>query len=350
MQIRAMLPEELPQILPLWNQAVEAGEVVYRPLTTDYFAQKFCSDPNYDGAYSLVALEEGKIVGFINGVCKRVFLDKETNANTPGFITCIFVDKAHRRRGVGRALVNALGAAFQKAGKTVIACRGGNPINLDWIVPGTPGHDHNNAPGVDENCPGYAFLQAIGFTPGIREIAMYLNLADYQPLPDLKERQAQLLEQGVYTGRYDPQWDCGYDGMCDRVGSEYWRSVIRTEIACHKAGQPCRDVRFIPNGKIPAGPRPMLVAVHQGQIAAFTGPVDKQDSGRGWFAGICTDPLYERRGIASVLFHLLMQEFIAEGASFSTLFTGDSNHAQRIYLRAGFRIAKGFVEMDKPLA
>jgi ribosomal protein S18 acetylase RimI-like enzyme len=77
--------------------------------------------------------------------------------------------------------------------------------------------------------------------------------------------------------------------------------------------------------------------------------VDKQPSGRGWFTGICTDPLYERRGIATVLFNLLMQAFIAEGAAFSTLFTGDDNHAQKVYRRAGMRVARRFVIMEKTL-
>ena len=78
-------------------------------------------------------------------------------------------------------------------------------------------------------------------------------------------------------------------------------------------------------------------------------PVDKQMSGRGWFSGICTDPQYERRGIASVLFNLLMQEFVDEGAAFSTLFTGDDNHAQKIYKNAGLNVVKRFSIMRKAL-
>ena len=112
---------------------------------------------------------------------------------------------------------------------------------------------------------------------------------------------------------------------------------------------PCTDIRFIPNGVVPAGPRPILAATHEGKIVCFTGPVDKQKSGRGWFSGICTDPLYERRGIASVMFNLLMQEFVDAGAAFSTLFTGDDNHAQRIYYNAGLRVVKRFSIMRKGL-
>ena len=94
----------------------------------------------------------------------------------------------------------------------------------------------------------------------------------------------------------------------------------------------------------------LLTAVHGSRIVAFTGPVDLQSSGRGWFTGICTDPAYEGRGIATVLFHLLMDAFMREGATFTTLFTGVENHAQKIYLRAGLRPVREFHLMTLSLS
>jgi hypothetical protein len=44
-----------------------------------------------------------------------------------------------------------------------------------------------------------------------------------------------------------------------------------------------------------------------------------------------------------------MQEFIACGAVFSTLFTGKENHAQQLYLRTGFRVVRRFAIMSRPL-
>lgn len=349
MTIRSFTPADLPAVIDIWNEAVNAHEVVFYPLTKEYYHKKFELDPNYDAKYALVALEGRQVVGFIHGVAKKVLLPHETNANTPGFLTCVFVSRAFRRRGIGTALVTALGDLFKADGKSEYVCSGDNPINLDWIVPGTPGHDHNNAPGVDEDCPGHPFLLALGFGDRYREIAMYLDLSAYTPWKDLEAKRAELRAQGILVGRYDVNQNADYDGMCDRVGSEYWRSVLKTEIACHRESRPCTDIRFIPNGKVPKGPRPILAATYGRQIVAFTGPVDMQTSGRGWFTGICTDPLFERRGIASVLFNLLMQEFVTEGARFSTLFTGDSNHAQKIYGRAGFRVVRRFVLMRKAL-
>lgn len=349
--IRPFEESDLPAVIQLWNDSVSAGEVVYAPMTQEAFRKKFLLDPNYDPALSFVAVKDGILSGFISGIAKKIFLGGETAENTPGYLTYISVKKDFRGLGIGQSLLHALESAFRSMGKKVLSCDGNNPVNLDWIVPGTPGHDHNNAPGIDESCDGYGFLQHMGYDAQVHEIAMYLNLKDYRPWPEFEETRRRLAERGILIGRYDVNLDYDYDGMCDRVGSEYWRSVLRSEIACHRQGIPNTDIRFIPNGRIPAGPRPILAAVSvpDRAIVAQTGPVDLQASGRGWFTGICTDPLYERQGIASVLFNVLMQEFIAEGAAFSTIFTGDTNHAQKIYKRAGFRTVRRFAVMRKAL-
>lgn len=330
MEIRTFAMEDLQGVMALWNRSVQAGEMVYKPLTEAYFQQKFLDSTAYWPELSLVAAEGRHVLGFINGTMKREFLPNQTHENTPGYITCFFVDQASRSQGIGRALVTELERRMKKAGKAKIVCHGDNPINLDWTIPGTPGHDHNNAPGMDEGCIGYAFLQRLGYAPLYHEVAMYLNLSEYQPPEDFNARREALAREGIYTGRYDPAWNYEYNGIFDRVGSEYWRKVFQDEI-------------HAPN------PRPILVAAHQGAICGFTGPVDKQESGRGWFTGICTDPLFERRGIASVLFNLLMQEFLLEGAAFSSLFTGREAHARKVYERAGFRAARYFAIMSKAL-
>ena len=51
--------------------------------------------------------------------------------------------------------------------------------------------------------------------------------------------------------------------------------------------------------------------------------------------------------IAGVLFNDLMGAFIRIGAAYSTLFTGTENHAQRLYLKTGFRPARYFAIMKK---
>ncbi len=348
MQIRPFQKNDLQSVIEIWNQSVDAKEVLYYRMDEAYFTKKFLALPT-DKVLSFVATEDEKVIGFVSGTEKQNFLNDETKSNTPGYLTCIFVQMDYRGHGVGRALINTLQNAFKEDGKTVFSVSSLNPVNLDWIIPNTPHHDHNNAPGVDEGCQGYGFLKSLGFEKVCSEIAMYLDLSQYKKWDRLDEKQKELLQQGIFTGIYDAHNGFDYETMCDNVGSAYWKSVLKTEIQCHLNNTPCTDERFLPNGKIPQGPRPILVATTDNKIIAFTGPVDKQISGRGFFTGICTDPNYERRGIASVLFNLLMMAFIKENATFSTLFTGDSNHAQRIYRNAGFKIARRFAIMKKDI-
>ena len=331
MNIRPMISEDIPNIVALWNSSASAGEVVYKPITADYFSQELIHGiPGGSKAICLVAERKGQFEGFVHGVLQGSYLPGETPENTPIYLTALFVTPGRFGQGVGTALLNAFIAAGRAAGKRRILVSDRNPVQLGWRIPGTPGHDHNKAPGVDEDCKGYGFLQNRGFAVAAHEIAMYLPLARYAAAPNLEQRREALAAQGISTGRYNVALGYDFDRMCDGVGSEYWRKVLQDETQS-------------PN------PRPILAATYDQHIVGFTGPVDLEPSGRGWFTGICTDPEFGGRGIATVLFHLLMQEFIAVGATFSTLFTGVENHAQRLYLHTGFTVVRKFAVMEKEI-
>ena len=346
MLIRSMRADDLDSVIRVWNACVNAGEVLYYPLTADYFNRKFVGADGCETDNLLVAEDEGRVVGFIHGVAPGTF-----KLSRPGqaYLTVLLVDPAHRGRGAGKALLDALKARMKARGATALSVSSLNPVNLDWRIPGTPGHDHNNMPGLDNGCAGFGFFGKNGFERKHDEVSMYINLADYRMPEGIAALRAKLESEGIHTGPYDATLLCEFDGMCDRVGSDYWRDVLRTETAAHLANRPNDDERFWPDGVKPAGPRVILAAVTEGKIVGFTGPVDKQKSGRGWFTGICTDPLFERRGIATVLFNLLMQAFVAEGAAFYTLFTGCDNHAQRLYRAAGMRPVRQFSIMTTEL-
>ena len=326
MELQVYHRTHLPGIVSVWNACVARGEALFRPLSEAYFEEKFL----IDGTEIFVAVEDGRVIGFVAGCVKTQFLPGQNASNTPGYLSVIMVAPEYRRRGVGSALLARLEAQFKAMGKTVCAVTSTCPINLDWIIPGTPGHEHNNHPGVDVDGMGLPFLLSRGYTERVREVAMYLDLAQYQKSPEIEEKRAALAAQGIIAGLYDPALAASHHGMCNRVKSEYWRQVITEELEKEH-------------------PRPILAAVCGDQMVGFTGPVDRQENGRGWFTGICTDPLYEKRGIASVLFNDLMGEFIRVGAAYSTLFTGTENHAQRLYRKTGFTPARQFTIMHKSL-
>ena len=307
------------QASSLYTGCALSGETLFSPLSKEEFSRLFLSCKAADGL-ALADVEKGRLNGFIVG----------SIAGSRGFLHVLIVAKEKRRQGIARALLDSLCFALKEKGAQTLEISGDGPIKTNWLIPGTDGHDHNNMPGLDEQSLLAALLPRFGFQVVNAQVGMYLNLASYRPMEELKERILKLQEEGITVGRYDPSLGYDFDRMCDRVHSELWRTVLKNETAA-------------------AHPRPILAATVPGYLVGFTGPVDVQSSGRGWFTGICTDPCFEKRGIATALFHLLMQAFIEAGASFSTLYTGDTNHARRIYERAGFSVVKRFLVMRKTL-
>ena len=330
MNIREYTDRDYEALERIWNECVSNGDVLYRPVKRDYFQEKLLSDNVYDPSLLLVAEEENELIGFISGSRKKSFLPGENEQNTPGYLNTVMVKPDFRRHGAGENLLRALEDSFYHMGKRNLDVSSLSPLDLDWRIPGTPGHEHNNMPGMDEGSLAYPFLLNRGYVPRVHEVAMYLNLSDYRINRLVEEKRRELAMQGIKAGLYDPAEGCEWDEMCTRVGSEYWRKVLKDELSSPM-------------------PRPILAARTEGHIVGFTGPVDVQPNGRGWFTGICTDPLYEKRGIATVLFNDLMCEFKKIGAQYSSLFTGTENHAQRLYLKTGFRPARTFAFLRKEL-
>jgi ribosomal protein S18 acetylase RimI-like enzyme len=346
MRIRTMRPEDTAGVTAIWNACTAAGEVLYYPTDGDGFRRKFTEGPGREPENLLAAEEDGRICGFLHGVAPGTFPGAKAGC---AYLTTIMVAAPCRGKGTGRALLETFKERMAERGAETLYISSLNPVNLEWRIPGTPGHDHNNMPGADTGCAGYGFLEKSGFTERYREVAMYMALEGWRLPPAIEGIRERLRSEGIETGPYDPERNCGFDRMCDAVGSDYWRDVLRTEIAAWKSGKPNADPRMWADGIPPRGPRTLLTAVRGDQIIGFTGPVDLQKSGRGWFTGICTDPSCERKGIATVLFNLLMDAFVREGAAFSTLFTGLENHARKVYERAGMRPVREFSLMAMPL-
>ena len=344
-RIRPFQPEDAPELTALMRLTLDRRETLYRPIPPETWT----SLPQ--GSRVLVAEEaDGRLAGFAAACEKTVFLPGETAGNTPLYLTLLLVRPESRGKGVGTALLDAVKALAVSRGKSRLVIGSDQPLHLTWLIPDTPGHDHNNAPGLWKEGGAGPWFERRGFESVFEEMSLYIRLSDYRWDADIEARQRALAAEGIYTGFWTPEAGSDFDGMCDRVGSEYWRHVLQTELEAWKEHAPNRDPDLWPDGRMPAGPRPLLVAARDGRLIGFTGPVDRQASGRGWFTGICVDPEAGGRGIGTVLFHLLLRAFIRDGAAFCSIFTGVGNHAQKIYLRAGMRVTSHWQVMSCPVS
>ena len=351
-RVRKARQEDLPVLTAMWNDYAAERNSVYRPVTDNFF-REFLAARDYRPV--LLILEEshaaeGKalcretdpeekrnaghdhsgVTGFVMGTEPLRFLPGETAENTPAYLSFVYVWPECRRQGYGTALLRAFEEEAGKAGKHSAAVHDRNPLALPWTCKRVPHHYHNTIPGVDTESDGYRLLCACGYEAARFECSMYIDLAGWKAPADLPARQEALRKAGIETGHYDPAWNLEYDSFFTHVGVEYWRETFRTEITKER-------------------PRKIPAAWTKDRLIGFTGPVDLEPTGRGWFSGICVDPDYSGKGIATVLFNLLLEDFVAEGASFTSLFCEIGGAAQKTYRKAGMIPVRYFAYMRKEI-
>ena len=249
--IRPLTPADADAALALLADCSAKGEALYKPLEKADFLLRFFGE----NRWGFAAEAGGKLVGWAHAAAQTRFLPGETPENTPLYLTLLLVEEGFRRRGAGKALLEAVRQVGRDAGKNRLMVSGNNPVHLTWLIPGAGGHDHNNAPGANEDTPGYGYLLSQGFEDVFHEISMYMPLRDYRWDPKLDAVMEKLTAEGIYVGRWQMGMGENYDGMCDRVGSEYWRNVLRQELLAWHTGQPNADPECWPDGVRPAGPR-----------------------------------------------------------------------------------------------
>lgn len=156
MTIRPASPDDVPAILPLvsrecaFHQQADPDKYPFLPHPEQryrhWLAERAC-DPR---SVLLVAEHKGDLVGFIVG---------DTEAEIPiytvrefGFLHDLWVDEAHRRKGVARKLLLAAIARFREMGV--------DQVRLDVLV---------------NNSSAQQLFRECGFRPTVVEMVLPLN-------------------------------------------------------------------------------------------------------------------------------------------------------------------------------
>ncbi len=320
--IRNYLPGDAAALLHIWNTAgVRAG---FAPLDAGDFDKILLRHPDFSPEFTFVLEEDGEILGFCNG-CTGDHIYKGTER---GYLSCVLLAEEADNDKNTAALLDALEKAFRAAGRIHVVVTCFNPIRLPWIIPGTQGHQHNNAPGIGVDIPLYDRMLARGYREVSRERAMYMDLSGYETPGWIVEKAARMAQKGRTVSRYDPSRHIGLEEMVAALNNSMWSAEIP------QAGRSGMD---------------LLVALQDNVCAGFTGPVYPEKTGRGYFAGVGVAPQFEKRGFGTLLFYRLLEREKETGAKYMSLFTGEHNHAGEIYITAGFRVVRWFSVMLKEL-
>lgn len=310
-------------VMALWNrEAVKDG---YKELTEAEFAGIFTDNPYFDPEGAFVWLDQDQAVqGFACG-CTG---DDLPLGPVAGYITCVIASEEYQKEEYLLRMIGQLEQYFRRKGKKQAELLFFNPIRLPWYIPGTPQHEHNNAPGVPVDGKLYPVLLGLGYVERSREIAMYLKLDAFAVPPDVLAKEAEANRLGYRMELFDPKRHSGVEEMLLGFDNPQWQQQIPA---------------YLSEGI------PVVIAACEGKAVGFAGPVIRQENGRAFFAGIGVHPDHEGHGLGSVLFFRLCEAFKQRDTVYMSLFTGRTNPALGIYEKAGFRQVREFAVMRKEL-
>lgn len=319
-----MTGDDSQRAVELFNACVEAGEVLYKPFEDAKGFEAFFLRRFAEGTAAVNLLSDDG-----NAFASGCYV--ETTGKC--YITFVAVNLHRRRQGLGRAILNELEGRLNALAHGRAACEliFSNPMNLPWILPGTGGHDHPNAPGVDVSSGAYLFFKNCGYRDYAYQNSYHMELTDYVVPGDIPQRICALKEKGMEVAFYDSAVHTGLEELLESLGNAAWTREI------------------LGNAVLPGGGNPLLIVNRGGRAMGFTGPLSVQESGRGYFSGIAVHSDCRGSGAGKVLFSCLCAELRDMGARFMTLFTGETNPARNIYEAAGFDIVRTWADMKKEM-
>lgn len=317
--------EEAEAARKLFNDCVTAGEVLYKP---------FGDREAFEAFFLHRSGEEMTVVNLLaddeSAFASGCYVERTGKC----YITFVTVCAGQRRQGRGREILAGLeerlrdlsggrAAAFE-----IIFF---NPMSFSWLLPGTDGHDHPNAPGVDVSSGAYLFFKNCGYRDYAYQNSYHINLTDYQFPADIRQRIENLRQKGIEITLYDGKIHTGLEELMKDLDNDMWTREI------------------LGNAALPGGGNPLLIVNQGGRAMGFTGPLSVQESGRGFFSGIAVHSACRGNGAGKVLFSYLCSSLRDMGAQFMTLFTGETNPARNIYEAAGFHIVRTWADMKKAM-
>ncbi len=327
--------EDAAKLCLFWNRFAEK-EILHKQMDEMDFSKLWMENNQTTQKITLMAMDGQKLIGFANGCYVE---------NKPfGYITFVLVDPEYRHQKVGTMLLVALEQELQKIASAQLEYYDViffNPINLEWIIPGTPRHDHPNAPGVDMGSDGFIWLKNCGYRARTYENSFYQPIQNFAYSDAILQKMKQQKQQRLGIAYYDSDKHYGMRELMDNLDSDDWKQHIYGNLEKEH-------------------PDPILIAYSErsedldekgrAKAVGFTGPLRVQQSGRGFFAGIGVHSEYRQYGLGKVLFSGLCNSLKEMGAVYMTLFTGEENPARNIYESAGFKIVRSWSTMRRKVS
>lgn len=313
MEIRSYLGTDEPELLEVWNASMTADKV-----SETIFRTRVLLDPNFASDNLLVAVEAGRVVGFVLAITRQVPLFLQGLEPDQAWVTAFGVHPAYRHRGIGTALLQQTLERLRAQGRVRVAI---SPYVPNYFAPGVD---------VDVYADANALLAKLGFEVIEEPISMWVDLSRFQIPADILELERQREAEDGVTIRPVAAADLpelmpfivrhfGWDWF--RHAQDYLLDLF--------GGRDPHHVCF-------------LVARRHGQIVGYC----QQRLER--FGPFGIDPAYRNLGIGRLLLFRCLYTMSTRHTYYAYfLWTGDD--AARLYSLAGFRQRRAYRIWQKAL-
>jgi hypothetical protein len=195
-----------------------------------------------------------------------------------------------------------------------------NPVKIAWVL--EPGITHPGIQGVELDSPTHKMLLEYGFVENSVQETYYLNLKVFD------DSLTKQLANASAIDFYNPLMHKGFTEFINELESDSWAKELSQNQSLKT-------------------PLRLLVALEEGVVKGFAGPIKLGKNNRGYFAGIMISKDMRGKKLGTALFFRLCSELKHLGAEYMTFFTGSNNPARFIYLKARCRVVKRFVTLKK---
>ena len=300
-------PTSFSHLCKAYNCIIASDALPYRELTQSEFSNIF----DNDFTLTLEARgDEGELLGFLFATLPR--------ENNVAYLSFFGVLPTYRNNGIGSSLLDTAAQILRQkyhADRIDIVFR--NPAHLPWIIPGSS-DGHPCAPGILTSSDAQKLLLSKGYVEWCAQISYYIELKDYVTPSDNNTRKNALEQLGIQICYYDQDRHRGLPELFDAIKNPSWKKEVLSHLD-----------------------RPIAVAVDtlaNNLTVGYTGPFSGVREGagmRGNFCGIGTHPDYRAKGIGTLLFCFMCEHHRQNGATFMSLYTGETNPARYVYEAAG---------------
>jgi ribosomal protein S18 acetylase RimI-like enzyme len=298
------------KVVVLWNRTLVAD-----PLTKFKFRKQVLFDDNFDTELCYVAIEAGKVVGFLLAT-KRKFPYLERGLEpTRGWINLMFVAGDYQHQGIGSKLVERAEAKLKGLGCETVTLGAYSP---NYFFPGIDRENYQSA---------IKFFNALGYNAGEESYSMCKDLHGYKISEATQAKLREVAKEGFSFSNF-----------------EYKYALELLEFAKVEFGGGWKRNALLSMQNNNAEDCILLVLDKDQKICGFC--MRMIDGNPMRFGPIGIGAAVRNYGLGGVLFDLMQLEMTKRGI-YHLFFVSTDTPGRRFYERHGVGVFRTFVDYRK---